>query len=147
MFTLTDKNISQTQIIEWKTHFTKPSVGAVVIFEGLVRNHNEGKDVSSLEYQAYPEMALKVGSLIINKAKEIYPITDIFCVHRTGHLQIGENAVWVIATGSHRQEAFDACEYVINEVKALVPIWKREHYVNETPDWVACHNCGHHHHA
>lgn len=146
MFTLTENNISQTQIIEWKTAYAKPTVGAAVTFEGLVRNHNEGKDVKSLEYQVYPEMALKVGTLITEKAKKLFPITEIFCIHRTGHLQIGEIAVWVIVTGSHRKEAFEACEYVINEVKALVPIWKREHYINETPDWVACHHCGHHRH-
>lgn len=146
MFTITEDNISQTQIIEWKTRYTRPSVGAAVTFEGLVRNHNEGKEVKSLEYQAYPSMAIKVGQEIIEKAKILFPVTEIFCVHRTGHLQIGDIAVWVIATASHRKEAFHACQYVIDEVKALVPVWKREHYLNEMPDWVACHQCGHHHH-
>lgn len=146
MFILTENNISQSEIIEWKKKHTAPSVGAAVTFEGLVRNHNEGKEVKSLEYQAYPEMGVKVGNQIIEKAKEKFNISEIFCVHRMGHLQIGDIAVWMIATASHREEAFEACAYVINEVKALVPIWKREHYINETPDWVACHHCGHHLH-
>lgn len=146
MFKLTENNISQIQLIEWKKKFTNPTIGAAVTFEGVVRNHNEDKEVKSLEYQAYPEMAIKVGNQIIEKAKMLYPITDIFCIHRTGHLQIEDIAVWVMATGSHRKEAFEACEYVINEVKMLVPIWKKEHYVNESPDWVACHHCSQHQH-
>jgi molybdopterin synthase catalytic subunit len=143
---LTENTITQNQINDWKIIFTNPTIGATVTFEGLVRNHNEGKDVSALEYQAYPQMAIREGSKIIEQAKKLHSITDIFCIHRTGHLQIGEIAVWIIATASHRKEAFEACEYVINEVKALVPIWKREHYVNEIPNWVACHQCGNHAH-
>jgi molybdopterin synthase catalytic subunit len=147
MFILTDENISQQQILEWKNTYTSPTNGAAVTFEGLVRNHNDGKEVSSLEYMAYHEMAIKVGTHIINKAKMLYPVSDLFCVHRTGHLQIGEIAVWIIATSSHRKEAFDACQFVIDEVKKLVPIWKKEHYLHEVPDWVQCHHCGNHQHG
>jgi molybdopterin synthase catalytic subunit len=146
MFVLTDKKITQTHITEWKKTFTKPTVGAAVIFEGLVRNHNEGKEVKSLEYSSYPEMAIKVGNNIITKTRELYSISDVFCVHVTGHLEIGDIAVWVIATASHRIEAFNACQFVIDEVKSLVPIWKKEHYKNQAADWIACTHCGNHHH-
>jgi adenylyltransferase/sulfurtransferase len=134
MFVLTESVIIPTKKIA-------PNVGAVVTFEGLVRNHNDGKEVSSLEYQAYSQMAQKIGNQIIEKAKNLYSVIDVNCIHRIGHLQIGEIAVLVMATGVHRKEAFLACEYVINEIKNLVPIWKREHYVHEAPEWVACHHC------
>jgi molybdopterin synthase catalytic subunit len=141
MFILTENIISEVEIREWKIKYSAPSVGAAVSFEGIVRNHNEGKAVSSLEYQAYPEMASKVGNQILEKAKNLFQVTDLFCVHRTGHLQVGEIAVWVLATSSHRRDSFLACEYIINEVKKLVPIWKKEHYVHATADWIACHHC------
>ncbi len=145
VFILTDEPITQEKITDWKKNFTKDISGAAVTFEGLVRNHNEGKAVSSLEYQAYPEMAEKIANQIINQSKKMYSTDEIFCVHRTGHLQIGEIAVFVLATSAHRKEAFNACEYLINEIKQQVPIWKREHYVNHDPEWVACHQCKHNH--
>ncbi len=139
MFEMTD--IAIEEIMKAKD-FTNARVGGVVTFEGKVRNHNDGFDVKSLEYQAYESMAVKEGQKIIEKAKELFDIVDIYCVHRTGHLQIGDMAVWVVALAEHRKAAFLACEYVINTVKLTVPIWKCEHYVSRPPEWVACHKCG-----
>jgi molybdopterin synthase catalytic subunit len=81
--------------------------------------------VSSLEYEVYPELAQKEGEKIIQEALTKFDIVDVYCVHREGHLQIGEMAVWVIATSEHRENAFLACQYIIDEVKARVPIGRK----------------------
>ena len=113
----------------------------VVIFEGRVRNHNEGQEVLSLEYEAYPELAQKEASRIIKEAKSKFGIDSIICFHRVGRLSLGDLAVWLSVDSPHRKEAFLACQYVIDELKARVPIWKKEHYVNGEAHWVQCHGC------
>lgn len=119
--------------------------GAIVSFDGRVRNHNEGLKVKSLEYQAYESMACKVGKSIMQEAQEKFSTHAIVAVHRVGHLSIGEAAVIVAASASHRLEAFLACQYIIDEVKLRVPIWKKEHYIDCEAKWVACHHCAHPH--
>lgn len=119
--------------------------GALVVFEGWVRDHNQGKKVSSLEYQVYRELALKEGQKIINEARELFNVHDVFCLHREGHLKLGEVAVWIGAVASHRDDAFKATRYVIDEIKHRLPIWKKEHYVSEEAQWVFCRD--HHHHV
>ncbi|MCO4756303.1 MAG: molybdenum cofactor biosynthesis protein MoaE [Bacteriovoracaceae bacterium] len=118
-----------------------PKAGGVVFFEGRVRNHNDGLDVTSLEYQCYESMAEKEGQKIVNEALEKFDIHNAICIHRHGHLKIKEIAIWVGVSSSHRKEAFEACQYIVDEVKAYVPIWKKEHYTNKEPHWVACHQC------
>ena len=122
------------------------AAGAYTSFEGWVRNHNEGKDVASLEYEAYPDLALKEGCRILAEALEKFDIIDSRCIHRTGHLQIGEIAVWVGTTAKHREEAFTACRYIIDEVKGRGPIWKKEHYADGDSGWVKCEHCASHIH-
>ncbi len=112
--------------------------GACVTFEGWVRNHNEGKPVQALDYEAYPELAEKEGERILVEAREKFSVQSIVCVHRTGALRIGDLAVWVGVTAAHRGAAFDACRYVIDEVKARVPIWKKEHYTDGVSEWINC---------
>lgn len=141
MFTL-----SEVEIDSSNAKMANPAAGAIVSFEGWVRNHNEGKEVKSLEYEAYPELANKEGNRIITEAKEKFDILDSFCEHRTGHLQIGEVAVIVMVTAKHREAAFDACRYIIDEVKSRVPIWKKEHYVDGDSGWVRCEHCAGHKH-
>lgn len=119
--------------------------GSVVSFDGLVRNHNEGLSVESLEYQCFESMALKVGNKIIEDAKLKFPIVEAICLHREGHLQVGETAVWVAVFSPHRAEGFEACRFIIDQVKLLVPIWKKEHYIDSPSTWVACHQCAHPH--
>lgn len=113
--------------------------GACVTFDGRVRNHNKGKDVLSLEYEAYAGLAIKEGVLICQEALQQFPVLEIKSIHRTGHLSIGETAVWIGVLSEHRKEAFEACCYVIDEMKKRVPIWKKEHYVNGDVQWVTCH--------
>ncbi len=140
------KNNKDININKLREQFYSDEAGGVVIFEGRVRNHNQGKKVTSLEYQAYIEMAEKEGNKILNYAKNNFDIIDAYCVHAEGHLQIGDIAIWIIVTSKHREAAYLANEYIINTVKTTVPIWKREHYINEKPEWIACHKCGKHNH-
>ena len=139
--------ISSSSIEEYKNKsFVTPECGGVVTFEGRVRNHNEGQSVESLEYEAYSGLALKEGEKILYQAKEKFDILDTFCVHRIGHLQIGDLAVWIVVTSKHRREAFRACEYIIDAVKDTVPIWKKENYTDKSIDskWVFCAEDHHH---
>ncbi len=118
--------------------------GACVIFEGWVRNHNEGQPVQSLEYESFAALAEKEGTRILAEAREKFPIDRAICVHRTGHLQIGDLAVWTGVSAAHRGPAFDACRYLIDETKARVPIWKKEHYTTGTTQWINCTTRGDH---
>lgn len=122
------------------------SAGAIVVFEGWVRDHNEGKKVSSLEYQVYHELALKEGQRILNEAKEKFNLHNVMATHREGHLALGEVAIWIGATASHRDDAFKACRYVIDEIKHRLPVWKKEHYVDQKAEWVFCKHHSHHVH-
>lgn len=142
-FEITNKSLEDKN---YREQFFDARVGGVVTFEGRVRNHNEDKDVSSLEYEVYPELAMKEGQRIVAEALEKFDIRNAYCAHREGHLQIGDMAVWVMAASEHRENAFLACQYIIDEVKARVPIWKKEHYVNEEAVWVRCDKCAEHHH-
>ena len=112
--------------------------GACVTFEGWVRNRNEGQPVLSLDYEAYGPLAEKEGARILAEARAKFSVLGAVCVHRTGHLRLGELAVWVGVTAEHRAAAFDACRYLIDETKARVPIWKKEHYASGATAWINC---------
>jgi molybdopterin synthase catalytic subunit len=112
--------------------------GACVTFEGWVRNRNEGQPVGSLEYEAYAPLAEKEGARILAEAREKFALLGAACVHRTGQLQLGELAVWVGVTAEHRGAAFEACRYIIDEAKARLPIWKKEHYASGATAWINC---------
>jgi sulfur-carrier protein adenylyltransferase/sulfurtransferase len=118
-----------------------PGAGGFAAFEGWVRNHNEGQVVSRLEYEAFEALAVKEGERILEEARQRFPILQAACVHRIGALGIGELAVWVGVSAPHRDEAFAACRYIIDEVKQRVPIWKKEHYLNGDSGWVNCERC------
>lgn len=111
------------------------SAGAFAAFEGRVRNHNDGRAVDGLHYEAYAALAEAEGERVLAEALERFDILDARCVHRTGDLGVGEIAVWVGVAAAHRDAAFAACRYVIDEVKARVPIWKREGYTGGGEDW------------
>lgn len=129
MFTITDSFIDLSAL---RTSFSDDSCGAVVVFDGLVRNHHEGKAVSALSYEHHPLMAEPEGKKIILEALEKFPITHALAVHRVGNVPIGEAAVVTIVAASHRAEAFLACQYLIDEIKHRVPIWKYETYEDGT---------------
>src|SRR5579885_784479 len=111
-------------------------IGAIVTFEGRVRDRNEGRAVRGLAYQAYAELAETEGAKIIEEARVRFEILHAACVHRVGELALGELAVWVGASAEHRDAAFAACRYIIDTVKARVRIWKREHYAQGEAEWL-----------
>ncbi len=115
-----------------------PRAGACVTFEGWVRNHHEGRAVTRLEYEAYNTVAAAEGERILAEARERFALVDARCVHRVGSLDIGDLAVWVGASAAHRDAAFRACRYIIDEIKSRVPIWKKEHYAEGDSGWVNC---------
>ena len=117
------------------------AAGACVTFEGIVRDHNDGRSVLRLEYEAYPALALKEGDAILQEAARRFDILGALCVHRTGPLGIGDMEVWVGVAAAHRGAAFDACRFVIDEVKRRVPNWKREFYADGSVEWVGCDGC------
>lgn len=123
------------------------AAGGYVAFEGWIRNENEGQQVLRLEYEVYEPLAIKEGERIIAEAKTKYPILHADCVHREGLLELGECAVWVGVSAAHRDEAFAACRYIIDEIKVRLPIWKKEYYADGSAEWVNCRRCsaaGHH---
>ncbi len=109
--------------------------GGIAAFIGHVRNHHEGREVLRLEYSAYAPMAEAECERIIAEAEARWPVT-VAVRHRLGQLQIGDTAVAVVAAAAHREAAFAACRYVIEEVKRRVPIWKRESFVDGSVIWV-----------
>jgi molybdopterin synthase catalytic subunit len=110
--------------------------GAIASFLGLVRNHHAGRAVLRLEYSAYAPMAERECATILAEALTRWPMAQVALEHRIGTLEIGDAAVAVAAAAPHREEAFAACRYVIEEVKRRVPIWKREQYADGTVGWV-----------
>lgn len=104
------------------------SAGAIVTFAGVVRDHHEGKRVTAIGYEAYGEMAEAKMRQIAAEVRQRWPDCRIALVHRTGKLEIGEASVLIALSAPHRAEAFDACEYAIDTLKQVVPIWKKEAY-------------------
>ena len=133
-FELSDEKIDRQLLVE---KFSDPTCGAFVSFEGWVRNHHDNRQVSHLLYEAYPELALNEGESVIKQALAHYAINSAICIHRTGSLQIGDMAVWVGVNAAHRDAAFQACRFIIDDIKARVPIWKKEFYLDsDSPQWI-----------
>jgi molybdopterin synthase catalytic subunit len=105
---------------------SRPEDGGVALFVGVVRNHNEGRRVDRLEYEAYGPMAEKEMARIADRLRVLHPEARVLLRHRVGSLAIGDVAVVVVASAPHREEAFAACREGIEAIKATVPIWKRE---------------------
>jgi molybdopterin synthase catalytic subunit len=114
-----------------------PGNGAVATFLGTVRNASDSRTVLSLEYSAYTGMATKEMEAIVREATALSPGVEIVAVHRVGNLGVGDSCVMIAAAHAHRGPAFDACRYVIEEIKKRVPIWKRERYADGSTEWVA----------
>ncbi len=108
----------------------KPEDGAIVVFEGIVRNHSRGRRTQYLEYDAYEGMAIKQMDELVSEAKSKFAIDDARIVHRLGRMEIGETSVLIIVSSAHRAPAFDACRYLIDTLKKTVPVWKKEFFVD-----------------
>lgn len=111
--------------------------GATVLFVGTVRDVNDGRKVTGIEYTAYRSMAERELASIVEEAAALADSNDIAVEHRLGELAVGECSVAVAVAHPHRGRAFEAARYVIEELKQRVPIWKREHYVDGTREWVS----------
>jgi molybdopterin synthase catalytic subunit len=112
-----------------------PEDGAVVSFAGVARNNFGGRATARLTYEAYPEMAVTVLAQIAEEARVRWPIGRVAVHHRIGQLEIGETAVLVVVAAPHRQAAFAAAEYIMDRIKEIAPIWKKEHWVDGTAEW------------
>ena len=121
-----------------------PAAGGYASFEGWVRNTNDGRSVDRLEYEAYEPLCVTEGEKVIAEARAKFGIIDARCVHRSGLLEIGDCAVWIGVAAGHRDEAFKACRYIIDEIKVRLPIWKKEHYTSGKTEWVNCERCSRH---
>jgi len=120
-----------------------PSCGALVMFEGLVRNHHDGRDVTQLRYTHHPVLAQKEGKRILEETMEKFAITKAIAIHRVGTLAIGDCAVVTLTSSPHREAAFEANRFLIDAIKARVPIWKQESYASGEIEWTSpCPNCG-----
>ena len=102
--------------------------GAVTSFVGLVRDHNQGRRVSYLDYEAYEPLAVRALNRIIDEAREAWPSARLGVHHRIGRIELGDASIIIVAASPHRADAFASCRYMIERVKQIVPIWKHEHF-------------------
>jgi molybdopterin synthase catalytic subunit len=123
MFRVTNQPIDLNELVRY---VTDPEAGAIATFIGTTRNNNEGRKVIALDYEAYPEMAEKELTRIGDDANKQWPICRMAIVHRLGPVQIGEASVIIVVSSAHRDAAFAASRFAIEEIKKTVPIWKKE---------------------
>ena len=119
------------------SHVGGDADGAIDLFLGVVRDHNDGREVSGMHYDAYVEMAEKTLHAIVMEAEALPGAGRVAAVHRIGELKVGEVSVAIAASAPHRAEAFAACRYVIEEIKKRLPVWKQERYVSGGTQWLA----------
>ncbi len=132
---LTEKPIS----LEALWFVPSAACGATASFTGIVRNHDHGRPVKKLFYESYPVMANKVIDHLISEAKRRWPVDDVAVLHRVGELEVGETAVAIAVSAAHRDEAFEACRFMIESIKHEAPIWKKQIYEDGSGEWVFCH--------
>lgn len=125
MFRVTQEPLNLQALVDY---VTDPEAGAIVTFIGTTRNHNEGRRVISLDYEAYPEMAERELKRLGEEAKRRWSIQRMAIVHRVGRVEITEPSVVIAVAAAHRDDAFQACRFAIEEIKKSVPIWKKEVY-------------------
>lgn len=113
--------------------------GAIALFLGIVRNSNEGRPVSGMEYEGYADMAREQLAEIVGEAAERAQTDRVAAVHRLGALCVGEVSVAIAVSTPHRRQAFDAARYVIEEIKRRLPVWKREYYLDRDAEWLDGH--------
>ncbi len=115
---------------------TTPQAGAVVLFQGIVREMTQGRRTVALEYEAFAEMALSKIDELIEEARSRWNLSKVAVEHRLGRLALTECSVAIVVSSPHRKEAFEAGQFLIDELKVSVPIWKKEHWDDGTTEWV-----------
>ena len=133
MIQLTDHPIDTGELL---AQVSSPLAGAVVLFLGTVRELTKGRRTASLDYECYPEMAQKKLAELEAEARRKWPVIECGIVHRLGHMELGEASVAVAVSTAHRQDAFEAGKWLIDTLKEVVPIWKKENWADGTTDWV-----------
>jgi len=133
MIQLTHETIDYTRLTE---SVRSSAAGAVVLFLGTVREMTNGRQTTALDYEAFPEMARAKFEELIAEAHAKWPIVNAAIVHRLGRLELGDVSVAVAVSTPHRQEAFEAGKYLIDRLKEVVPIWKKENWADGTSEWV-----------
>lgn len=132
-FRLSETAFDPAATREW---LMRDEAGAYASFEGWVRDHHGGRAVAGLRYESYALLAEREGEKIVAEALQNFAIVEARCIHRVGELGVGELAVWVGVSAAHRDAAFAACRYIIDETKSRVPIWKQERYVEGDAGWL-----------
>ena len=132
---LAELRAGQLSVDEVRAAASDPAAGAVVVFAGAVRNHDQGRDVTALSYSAHPSATAEL-ERVAEKVAASYPVVAIAVLHRTGDLRVGDLAVVAAVSAAHRGEAFQACEALIDELKATVPIWKHQFFTGGDSEWV-----------
>ena len=135
MFAITSDPLDPAPLVE---AVRRDESGAVALFYGVVRNENKGRSVQYLEYDAYPEMAIKKMREVADEVRAKFPVTGIGILHRTGRLEIGETSLLVAVSSGHRKEAFEACHYAVDRIKQIVPVWKKEVW-EDGEEWIEGH--------
>lgn len=133
-FALLDTAIDEVRL---RAMLEDDSCGAFACFEGRVRNHNNASHVERLSYYGYEDLAINQGRLIIAEAKRKFEITQAVAIHRIGALEIGHIAVWIGVVSAHRYPAFDACLWILDTIKADIPVWKQEYYEGDSSKWLS----------
>ncbi len=133
MFDLTRQPIDTAAL---RARLENPAAGACAVFEGVVRNHHQGRPVASLEYEAAEDLCRSAAEAMLAEALAAHDIHDAIVAHRTGPLEIGEVAVWIGVSSAHRDAAFAASRFLIEHLKAHLPIWKKEHYAEGDAAWI-----------
>ena len=126
-FALLDKPIDDRRL---KLALLNDQSGALATFEGWVRNHNNARPVTKLTYYGYEQLAINQGEKLITQAKQQFDIINAVAIHRIGDLAIGDMAVWIGVTAHHRYPAFDACRWLLDAIKADIPVWKQDFYAD-----------------
>ena len=133
MFGLVNGAINVTSISQ---KLQDPRCGAMVTFEGWVRNHHQGNQVLHLSYESFDALCQTEAKKLKRETLEKFDIKNLHCVHRVGHCEIGTLVVWVGVSSHHRKEAFEACEYYVDQLKVRFPIWKKETYTDGESTWI-----------
>lgn len=133
MFSLSDQTIDTASLVSF---VESERSGALVVFEGRIRNHHHGRAVTALDYSAHPILAPSEGQKLVAETLAKFPeVEKIAATHRTGYLPVGEIAVAIAVTSPHRPAAFAACDYLAAELKHRLPVWKHEHFADGTTAW------------
>ena len=133
MIQLTHETIDYTALTE---AVRSSAAGAVLLFLGTVRELTNGRQTIALDYEAFPEMAAAKFEELIDEARQRWPVVNAAIVHRLGRLELGDVSVAVAVSTPHRQQAFEAGQYLIDRLKEVVPIWKKENWADGTTEWV-----------